>query len=107
MSNIYQDLRYAVRMLRKTPGIAAIAILALTLGTGLPTIMFTIVNGVLRDLPVEQGDRIMHLYRTDPTAGRKLTSVSHHDFVDWRAQQTSFEGIAGFSSEVILEGFVS
>jgi len=105
MANIYHDFRYAIRMLRKTPGITAIAILALTLGTGLPTIMFTIVNGVLRDLPVEQGNRVMHLYRTDPAAGRKITSVSHHDFVDWRAQQTSFEGIAGFSTEdVTLSG---
>ena len=105
MANSYHDFRYAIRMLRKTPGIAAIAILALALGTGLPTIMFTIVNGVLRDLPVEQGDRVMHLYRTDPAAGRKITSVSHHDFADWRAQQTSFEDIAGFSSEdVTLSG---
>ena len=105
MANIYHDFRYALRMLRKTPGVSAIAILALTLGTGLPTIMFTIVNGVLRDLPVEQGDRIMALYRTNPTEGRQLTSVPHHDFADWRAQQTSFEGIAGFSSEdVTLSG---
>lgn len=105
MANIYHDFRYAIRMLRKAPGMAGIAILALTLGTGLPTIMFTIVNGVLRDLPVEQGDRILHLYRTDPTAGRKITSVSHHDFADWRGQQTSFEGIAGFSTEdVTLSG---
>jgi predicted permease len=99
MKTIYQDLRYALRMLRKSPGMAAIAMLALTLGTGLPTIMFSIVNGVLRDLPFEKAERILYLHRTDPLRGRSVLPVSHHDFGDWRAQQTSFEGIAGFSTE--------
>jgi predicted permease len=78
---------------------AAIAMLALTLGTGLPTIMFSIVNGVLRDLPFESAERILYLHRTDPLRGRTVLPVSYHDFVDWRAQQTSFQGIAGFSTE--------
>jgi predicted permease len=99
MRTIYQDFRYALRMLRKSPGMAAIAMLALTLGTGLPTIIFSIVNGVLRDLPFDQAERILYLHRTDLLRGRSALPVSQHDFVDWRAQQMSFEGIAGFSTE--------
>ena len=105
MANIVQDIRYAVRMLRKSPGMAAIAILALTLGTGVPTIMFTIVNGVLRDLPVEQPDRLLRIFRTNQARGGRFLGVSHHDFADWRVQQTSFEGMSGFTTEdVTLSG---
>ncbi len=105
MASFFQDLRYAVRMLRKSRGMAAISILALTLGTGMPTLMFTIVNGVLRDLPVDQPDRVFQLFRTNEARGGGRMQVSHHDFADWRTQQTSFEGMAGFTREdVTLSG---
>ncbi len=99
MANIVQDVRYALRMLVKSPGMAAISILALTLGIGMPTIMFTVVNGVFRDLPVEHPERILRLIRTDAVRGGERWDVSHHDYADWRAQQTSFEDLAGFSTE--------
>ena len=105
MTNLFQDLRYALRALAKSSGITAIAIMALTLGIGMPTIMFTIVNGVFRDLPVEEPERVLRLYHTSTVEGGQRFRISHHDFADWRAQQASFEGLAGFSTEdVTLSG---
>ena len=105
MRNFIQDVRYALRTLAKSPGIAAISILALTLGIGMPTIMFTVVNGVFRDLPVENPEQILRLFHTDPVRGGQRWNVGQHDYADWRAQQTSFEDLAGFTTEdVTLTG---
>jgi predicted permease len=105
MSSSFQDVRYAGRVIRKAPGLALTSILVLALGIGIPTIMFTIVNGVLRDLPVPEGERVVHVFRTDRSSGGRVFSVSHADLVDWRAQQTTFEGLAGFETEdVTLSG---
>ncbi len=105
MANIIQDIRYALRALVKSPTMAAISIIALTLGIGMPTIMFTVVNGVFRDLPFDQPEQILRLFLTDPVRGGARWRVSHHDYADWRAQQTSFESLAGFSTEdVTLSG---
>lgn len=105
MSNLVQDVRYAVRMLAKSPGMAAIAIVALTIGIGMPTIMFTVINGVFQDLPVEDPEEILRLFLTDPASGGRQRYVSHPDYADWRSRQTSFEGLAGFAVEdVTLSG---
>jgi predicted permease len=107
MSGWLQDLRYGVRMLAKRPGTSIIAIVALSLGIGLTTTMFSIVQGVmLRGLPFEQGDRIHYIGRTR-TQNRAADPgpASLHDFVDWRARQTSFESLAGYSeTSVTLSG---
>jgi hypothetical protein len=61
-----RDLRYGVRMLARRPGASAIAVVALALGIGLTTVMFSIVEGVLlRGLPFDGGDRIMLLDRVN------------------------------------------
>ena len=87
------------------PGVALTSIVVLALGIGIPTVMFTIVNGVLRDLPVPDGDRIVHVFRTDRETGDRQFRVSHADLVEWRAQQTAFEGLGAFATEdVTLSG---
>ena len=94
------DLRLAVRMMVKQPGMAALAIVALALGIGLTTTMFSIVNGVvLRGLPFEDSERIYHLSRLNVAAnqGDGDEAATMHDLVDWRQRQRSFEGLAGFS----------
>jgi len=85
------DLRHGARLLVKQPGLTAIAVLALTLGIGLTTVMFSIIQGAfLRGLPFEESDRIVAVTRADttnPDADRG--NVSPHDFADWREAQQS------------------
>ena len=100
--SLLTDLRFGVRMLIKRPGIAAIAIVALALGIGLTTTMFSIVYGlVIRGLPYPDSDRLVDLSRNRPATNSGLMAVTIHDFQDWRAQQTSFEDIATYYSETV------
>jgi putative ABC transport system permease protein len=96
MAELFQTLRLSVRSLRRSPALSAVSILALALGIGLTTAMYSIVHGALADLPIEQADRLMHLERNQPSEGIDSMEVTVHDFLDWRAQQTSFEELAGF-----------
>jgi predicted permease len=92
MSGFLQDLRYAGRMLIKSPWMSATSSGALALGIAVTAVMFSIVYGALmRGLPFEGGDRIMMLQRT--LRGGTM-SGSIHDYLDWREQQTSFESLA-------------
>jgi len=89
------DLRYAGRGLLKNPGVTGIAVVALALGIGLTAMMFSIVYGALhRGLPFEDGDRIMHLERANPSEDIQSMSVSIHDYRDWRERQRSFDHLA-------------
>ena len=100
--SLLTDLRFGVRMLIKRPGIAAIAIVALALGIGLTTTMFSIVYGlVIRGLPYPDSDKLVDLSRSRPATNSGLMAVTIHDFQDWRAQQTSFEDIATYYSETV------
>jgi predicted permease len=92
-----QDVRYGARMLVKRPGTSAIAIIALALGIGLTTMMFSIVEGVLlRGLPFEESDRIISVVRSAVKApGRETPPL--HDYVDWRDRQKVFESLAGYT----------
>ncbi len=97
MSGILREVRYAIRALRKSLGTSAIAVLALGLGIGLTTIMFSIVYGaVWKGLPFEDSAELLHLERNNVARDIESMGVTIHDFVDWREQQTSFEDIAAF-----------
>jgi predicted permease len=102
MSGLLKELRYAVRMLRKNPGTSLIAVLALGLGIGLTTIMFSIVyGGVWKGLPFEDAEKLVHLERNNLAEDIESMEVPIHDFMDWREAQTSFEGLAGFYSGTV------
>jgi ABC-type antimicrobial peptide transport system permease subunit len=77
-------------MLRTHPGLALTAALAIGLGIGLPTTMFSIVNGVLADLPFEESRRIVSISRMNPSANWDRGGVPLAEFLDWQQQQTSF-----------------
>ena len=96
------DLRYGARMIVKRPGTSAIAIVALALGIGLTTTMFSIVEGViLRGLPFPESDRIMYVTRATVQRPDGRDNAPAHDLVDWRAQQKVFESLAGYFNQSV------
>ena len=97
MDFLRHDLRYAARLLRRNPALTLIAGIALTLGIGLTTTIFSLVYGViLRGLPFEEPQEIMHLSRSNLKRDVKRMEVTIHDSHDWRAQQKAFGDLAAF-----------
>src|SRR5215468_4903044 len=98
MGIFLQDLRYGFRTLLKTPGFTLIAILALALGIGANTAMFSIVNGVLlRPIPYPQPQQLLKLY----TSAREFrnASVSYPNYLDWQQRSQSFEAMGAYRNE--------
>ena len=90
MSAFVQDFRFAIRMLAKNRGFTIVALLTLAIGIGATAAMFSVLNGVLlRPLAFEHPERIVSLYEALPRGG--TGSVSVPNFLDWRAQNTSFQ----------------
>jgi putative ABC transport system permease protein len=99
MKNLWQDIRYGIRVLAKAPGITAIAILTLSIGIGANTAMFSVVNAVLlRPLAYHQPERIVTLASLWQKSGRH-GQVSAPDFHDWHDQSTSFDSMAYYEDD--------
>ena len=91
MDRLWQDIRYAARLLVRFPGVTAAAVLALALGTGVNTALFSIVNTVLlQPLPFADADELVQVWRTEPPS-LQFGSASYRRYVDWRAQNRVFE----------------
>src|SRR5262245_17312150 len=102
MTHLLSDFRFGLRMLRKHPGHTAAAAVALALGIGLTTAMFSIVDGViLKGLPLERADRIVHLEGDNPQRDKNGVTPDFQDFLDWRRRQRSFEGLAAFDATTV------
>ena len=98
MLTFWQDIRYAVRVLSKSRGFVAIAVLTLALGIGANTALFSVVNGVLLNpLPYQDPDELHALYTR--TAAFASGSTSYQNFLDWQRQNRSFSALAALRSE--------
>jgi putative ABC transport system permease protein len=96
---MYNDVRFAVRLLRKNPGFTAVGVLTLALGIGANTAIFSVVNVVLlRPLPYPDSDRLVFVASTQKHLERWYDWVSYPDFVDWRNENTAFEDMAAYRS---------
>lgn len=98
MNTFLQDLRYAMRVVVKSPGFAAIAVLTLGLGIGANTALFSVVNGVLLNpLPYPQPERLTSLY--SHTAQFDTASISYPNFLDWQRDNHSFSSVAAWRGD--------
>ena len=98
MQTLWQDLRYGARMLFKNPGITFVVILALALGIGANTAIFSVVDAVLlRPLPYPESDRLVFLNETSKAMDE--ISVSYPNFTDWRNQNHVFENIGVYNRD--------
>ena len=88
------DLRYAFRTLARSPGFTAAAVLALALGIGANTAVFSVINGVLlRPLPYPGADRLVMVFDSFPQQGMEHGPACIPDFLDWKARSRSFQGL--------------
>jgi putative ABC transport system permease protein len=93
--SILQDVRYAARSLRKSPGFTLVAALTLALGVGANAAIFSVVNTVmLRPLPFAGPDGLVRIWESNVERGRPTFAVSHPNFLDFRAQATSVQSMA-------------
>ena len=101
MTQLFTDLSHAVRLLRRRPGFAALAVLTLALGLGAATGVFSIVNGVLlKSLPYPDPDRLVRIFETAPPAqGGDLRSIAIPTLAAWNAGLRQFDGVALYGPE--------
>ncbi|HXG67739.1 MAG TPA: ABC transporter permease [Blastocatellia bacterium] len=112
MPTLRQDIIYGARMLRKNPGFTAVAVIAIALGVGANTAIFSVVNTVLlRPLPYAEPERLVAVWERDTrealSKARPISynGVAYPNFFDWRAQSQSFERIAVYQySDFALTG---
>jgi putative ABC transport system permease protein len=95
---LWQDLRYGARMLLKRKAFTVVATLTLALGIGANTAVFSVISAVLvRPLPFAEADQLVTIWETQPDVRGPVGT--YPDFLDWRAQAQSFQGMAAFSNK--------
>jgi len=98
MTTLAQDVKYGLRMLAKSPGFTLVAVLALALGIGANTAIFSVVNAVLlRPLPYQDPDQLVFI--SEHTEQVPDMSVSYLNFLDWQRQNQVFSSIAAFQGQ--------
>jgi putative ABC transport system permease protein len=98
IETLSQDVRYALRALTKSPGFTGVAVFALALGIGGNTAIFSVIDGVRQQaLPYPHADRLVELWGNVLRTKVERRGASYPDFLDWRAQSTSFDAMAAFT----------
>src|SRR5436853_7136282 len=108
MDTILQDVRYGIRMMRKSPMVTLVAVISLALGISANTVIFSVVNAILlKSLPFHEPERIVLVWGNTPAEGKDRNQVSATDVDDWRQQNAVFEDVttyAGWSATLLGEG---
>ena len=101
VDDIGQDLRFAARLLLKDRWFTLPAAIALALGIGMNGTMFTIVNAMIRGLPIDRPERILSIHARDGAGRWRGFGVSYLDFRDFQAATRTFAGLAAFSQSTV------
>ena len=97
MKSLLQDLRYAVRTMKKKPGFTLITVMTLALGIGASTAIFTVVNaGLLRGLPYKSPESLYHIWEKTPQKAFSKREFSYPDYQDYQKNEV-FEGLAAYT----------
>jgi putative ABC transport system permease protein len=96
-ADLLQDIRYAFRMLRKTPGFTSVVVLTLALGIGANATIFSVISAVLlRPLPYSQPEQLVRVNESNPGKGWPKFAISPPNFLDWRLQSHLIEKMAAY-----------
>ena len=102
---VLQDIRFALRTLRRSPSFTLVVIATLGLGIGINTAIFSLVNGVLlRPLPYDQPERVMTLWEANPQLGIPQDRVAAGTYRDWTERAESFADLGAYSFETFILG---
>src|SRR6185436_19186485 len=106
METLRQDLRYAIRRVLKSPGYTAVIVIALALGIGVNTAIFSVADAfLLKPVPFLDADRLVMVFEKRPNDGDDWTSVANANYFDWKSQSQSFEQLAAYDwSDVNITG---
>ncbi len=100
MKSLLHDLRYALRILRKSPGFTTVALLVLTIGIGANVAIFSVVNTVLlRPLPYHDPGRLVMIWESLPGIGFGQVGTATGEYLDYRDRNRVFSGIAGYKND--------
>ncbi|HKP10644.1 MAG TPA: ABC transporter permease [Blastocatellia bacterium] len=103
MDTLLQDVRYAVRVLLKKPGFTFVAVITLALGIGANAAIFTAVDAaLLRPFPYRDPAALVHVWQTSPRSEFSEHEAAYPDYLDWRAQSSSFEEMAGYNASMAI-----
>jgi predicted permease len=105
MDELFSDIRYAVRTLRKSPGFMAVAVLTLALGIGANSAIFSVVNGVvLKPLPYPGSERLVGIFSQFPTLGFDKFWISPPEYMELKERSQSYEAVGAYRTGTISLG---
>ena len=102
MEQLWSDVKYAARLLARSPGFTAVAIVSLALGVGANTTIFSLLNAfLLQPLPGREPARLATVYTSD-YSGPRYSASAYPDYLDFRSRSPAFEGLAAFGIKPLL-----